>query len=395
MIREDKVFKETLLALLKESLRNESHIGEEVRALAADANGGDHFYSKLLALFIHAHFDEEEAEKHWQGIIENQRERADSLKQAGCIHLAVLDYFTRVTEYLNSPILVEHRFFKHIEKLVLTDHLTKLCNRRYFDISLSKEMRRAVRYQKALSVAMLDLDDFKKVNDKYGHPFGDLVLENFAGALEHSTRQEDIVCRYGGEEFVLLCPEINASGAMCLLARIRENIKGNPFFAEKGITFSAGVACYPQHLHDENPLSIVLAADQALYQAKRTGKDKAVEYSPDEQENPELRKFRWTIRYALGGRVLKNCTTHSVSKDMVRLEAEEPIQINDTLLLTITKDEDSPGEEICHIKANVVLAQRINNERFSYDLNIQASDQAELAIFDTIKQNSHFFGDYI
>jgi len=390
---ETENLKETLLTLLKQNIWEKSLIGEEIRHISVM---DDRFFSKLLALFIHAHFDEEEAKSYWPGIIANMQEMTEALHRPCAPSLAVLDYFTRVCQYLHSPILVESKFFRQTEKLVMTDHLTKLFNRRYFDISLSKEMRRAVRYTKTLSVVMIDLDNFKKINDTYGHMFGDLVLENFAGVLQRITRQEDIACRYGGEEFVILLPEVNASGGLCLLRRIRETLREIPLFAEKQITFSAGVACYPQHLIEQNPQSIVLAADHALYQAKQTGKDKAVEYNAEDEESKKQNYHihRWSIQYEMltmkGPVILTKCSTHSVTTEGARLEAGEGMQGDDDLVVLITKGKGSPQEETCRIQAKVALAQALDKNRFVYELKFCTPSQNQHTFLSQIKETTYF-----
>jgi diguanylate cyclase (GGDEF)-like protein len=379
--------------MLEQSIQEESFVREDIHALAAT---DDRFFSKLLALFIHVHFDEEKAKEYWQDILVNQREMTDALQRQCDPCLAILDYFTRVVPVLSTPLLIESKLFRQTEKLVMTDHLTKLFNRRYFDITLSKEMRRAIRYKKTLSVTMIDLDNFKKINDTYGHVFGDLVLENFASTILRITRQEDIVCRYGGEEFVILLPEVNAGGAMCLFKRIRENLRSIPLFAEKHITFSAGIACYPDHLTDENPQSIVLAADHALYQAKQTGKDKAVVYSEDEKKEAKqtYHIHRWSIQYEMhtvkGPFILKNCVTHSISNEGVRLEADECMQGDDILIVTITKEKGSPEEEACRIQAKVILGQPLDEKRFVYELKFQTPAQDQRTFLDQIKSNTYF-----
>ncbi len=163
-----------------------------------------------------------------------------------------------------------------LEKLASTDALTGLLNRRVFYDRLAEEFRRSVRYERPLSVLLLDLDYFKKVNDTYGHSAGDFVLAEFADILRHTVRDIDVVTRYGGEEFIVMLPEADAGAATMTAERIRQAVKARVFATGKAslrMTVSQGLAttpCAAIRTEDE----MVQAADAALYDAKRGGRDR-------------------------------------------------------------------------------------------------------------------------
>jgi len=164
----------------------------------------------------------------------------------------------------------------------IKDPLTGLYNRRYLEETLDREIRRAVRAEQALGILMLDLDHFKKFNDTYGHDAGDTVLRETAQFLEKSIRAEDIVCRFGGEEFVIVLPTADLSAAHARGERIRSKLcdlnvrhQGQPLGV---ITVSVGVAALP--LHGMSPKELLEAADTALYSAKREGRDRVVDAPP-------------------------------------------------------------------------------------------------------------------
>lgn len=165
-----------------------------------------------------------------------------------------------------------------VERLALTDELTGVPNRRHFLSRMEQEYERAKRYRHPLSLAMLDLDHFKRVNDLHGHPAGDLVLKHFAGLLRDQLRSEDLVGRLGGEEFALLLPETEQEGALQVLERIRQRLAGSALdniASGFAYTFSAGVAML---LPNEAPpcKDWIREADQALYQAKNAGRNRTV-----------------------------------------------------------------------------------------------------------------------
>jgi len=157
--------------------------------------------------------------------------------------------------------------------LALKDALTGLANRKRLDDEIEKEIWRAERYGKDLSLIMFDIDDFKKVNDTFGHPVGDHVLAELARVVRGVVRRVDIVARYGGEEFCILTPETPGSGACDLAEKLRQQIASSDFDAAGTVTVSFGVA---QYLPGESSQSLLSRADQALYQAKAEGKNRVV-----------------------------------------------------------------------------------------------------------------------
>jgi diguanylate cyclase (GGDEF)-like protein len=164
-----------------------------------------------------------------------------------------------------------------VERQAATDELTQLANRRAFMDALTTEERRASRSGAAFSVVVADLDDFKRVNDRFGHQTGDDVLRAFAGVIERELREIDLPARIGGEEFALLLPQTNDAGAVALAERIRAAFAGESLCLEQGVelrvTSSFGVAV---HAPGESVSALLGAADLALYRAKTEGKNAVV-----------------------------------------------------------------------------------------------------------------------
>ena len=160
----------------------------------------------------------------------------------------------------------------------IKDPLTGLYNRRYLEEMLDREIRRAARAEQSLGLLMLDLDHFKKFNDTYGHDAGDTVLRESGTFLAKSIRAEDIVCRFGGEEFVIILPTANLSAACARGERIRSKLRELTVLHQGQslgmVTVSVGVAALPEH--GTSPRELLEAADAALYRAKREGRDRVV-----------------------------------------------------------------------------------------------------------------------
>jgi diguanylate cyclase (GGDEF)-like protein len=164
-----------------------------------------------------------------------------------------------------------------LEKLSMTDRLTGLCNRRKLDQILEVEMRRSRRYNTPFSVILLDVDHFKQVNDQFGHQAGDAVLTRFGEALSIQMRDTDVLGRWGGEEFLLICPETVLNVALSLAKRLRQEILHMTYAVPVTVTASFGVA---QHVPGEDVMALVTRADAALYRAKQGGRNRIEQAKP-------------------------------------------------------------------------------------------------------------------
>lgn len=172
-----------------------------------------------------------------------------------------------------------------LQRLATTDPTTGVFTRRYFEERLEAECQAAERYNRALSLLMVDIDHFKRVNDRYGHQMGDHVLREIANILHASVRGTDTVARYGGEEFTIILIETQKEGedgAIAAAERIRHSIASDPIVtigrnSPVTVTVSIGVANYPADA--VYPKALVEAADQALYYAKRSGRNQVASFS--------------------------------------------------------------------------------------------------------------------
>lgn len=162
------------------------------------------------------------------------------------------------------------------QRLSITDGLTGIWNRRFFQMRLTQELERANRFDRPFSLLLIDIDHFKQMNDRFGHQRGDAILIELAQrVVHHTTRQVDTLARYGGEEFVLILPETGEDGADTVAEKIREEIAARPFGVEGeepiDVTVSIGYATYPQH--GKVGEDVLRAADLAMYLAKARGRN--------------------------------------------------------------------------------------------------------------------------
>ena len=186
-------------------------------------------------------------------------------------------------ERMTAATLVAHavvaldneRLHRIVERQALVDGLTGLANRRHGEEVLAVEVARAQRFGGPVGIVLADLDGFKDVNDRHGHPTGDIALREFADVLRETVRDVDLVCRWGGEEFLLVLPGTDTDGAEQLAERVRETLRDRVLVGPDGtpllVTASFGVASFPDAA---SPDQLVAEADRALYEAKRNGKDR-------------------------------------------------------------------------------------------------------------------------
>jgi diguanylate cyclase (GGDEF)-like protein len=180
------------------------------------------------------------------------------------------------------------RRYGEARKLAETDALTGLYNQRYFQETLRREVTRAHRYQRKLTLIVFDLDDFKSINDQVGHLAGDRVLAQAADRLREAVRSTDVACRIGGDEFAVIMPESSAEDGEQLFRRVHNSMRGTALGPdEQRLRLSGGIA---ELLHGDTPASLFERADAALYRAKEFGKDRAdVARAGEQHPDPDSR----------------------------------------------------------------------------------------------------------
>jgi len=172
---------------------------------------------------------------------------------------------------------IEANYHEEIYRLMTMDALTQTHNRRYFNEALEREFQRSIRYKRALSLLIFDIDHFKQINDDFGHVAGDSVLRQLAFVVKPRLRSQDVFARVGGEEFAVLLPEVDPQGVRAAAEKVRKLVESARFLVdgkEFGCTVSAGTSSF-----DSSTAAGVMlydAADRNLYEAKRAGRNRVV-----------------------------------------------------------------------------------------------------------------------
>lgn len=176
-----------------------------------------------------------------------------------------------------SISIANARLHAKIERMATTDGLTGLYNHRHFHERLSGEIRRLDRFPEPLSLMLMDIDYFKKVNDTYGHPAGDKILHGVAGILKAALRSIDVPARYGGEEFAAILPGTDSKGAKNIAERLRKTVMDHPFSVDgKTVKVTVSIGISTASISSKNKEELIERADQALYHAKKNGRNRSV-----------------------------------------------------------------------------------------------------------------------
>jgi diguanylate cyclase (GGDEF)-like protein len=351
----------------------------------------------LLRLLTQLDFEESEARTHWNGILRHRADLSSRLGREASVQLAALDYFQNVTPAIKNPKVVEMATFLATERSAITDGLTGLYNRPFFDASLRRELKRARRYGLAFSLVMLDLDDFKRVNDLHGHVVGDEALARLSDVIRASVREIDVACRYGGEEFALILPETSRTGAYIVSERIRMDAKetfdrkplGSTPSAAISMSVSGGIAIYPTDSNSAEGL--VRMADKALYRSKHEGKNRITLHAEEKRRSPRLdakkllvfreRRNRRDRRDRMTGELRSE--TMNLSRNGALVESQIPLTVGTELEIDIYLPQKRSD---FFLKGLVVRLEEAPGDHARYHLGVAfvADDEEDARRLETL-----------
>jgi diguanylate cyclase (GGDEF)-like protein len=232
---------------------------------------GRRFFSDLFYAITHQYFPPEAAENLWDEVLQHKKGLSNALARNVRTVVATLDYLSNITGDMHSPTLVCETVIEEIVGQSFRDGLTGLFNHSYFSEQIDLEVLRFLRYGVPVSLMMIDIDDFKGINDSCGHQEGDRILNIMSTGLMREARESDTCCRYGGEEFAVILPLTDMSIASRIAERVQLAMTTETADSRK-VTVSMGVASCCEITRSYRDL--VRKADAALYQAKRNGKNR-------------------------------------------------------------------------------------------------------------------------
>jgi diguanylate cyclase (GGDEF)-like protein len=234
----------------------------------------DKFYSTLLFALTHEKYTEEKSKDLWDSIVLHRDHLLKVLERDVGISVAALDYMTNIAKKIPSPKILAEEKTHQIAEIATRDELTGLYLRGIFDVFIERYINESVRYDTQLTLMLIDIDDFKKINDTHGHLKGDEVLAQIGKIIADNIRDSDLAARYGGEELAVILPQTNIGGAYKIAERIRKEVFGY-FKDDLGVTISIGLSCLEKGTDTSEIL--IAHADKALYKAKSAGKNRVVQ----------------------------------------------------------------------------------------------------------------------
>jgi diguanylate cyclase (GGDEF)-like protein len=325
-------------ALLRALQNSASATAAALARLEAQAPGLP-IYSTLLSLLTHLDFPEPAARRHWEKVCVHQRALRKTMRRDPGLRVALLDYFVNQTRVLRNPKVIEMALYQRTEQTALGDPLTGLFNRAYLAQVMRRETSRARRHGRPLSVIMLDIDDFKRINDTHGHLEGDRVLVKAAGLIKENLRDIDVAARYGGEEFAVVLPDTGRSGAFIVAQRIRMSFEGRLRSGREPVTISGGLAAYPSD--GLTPQQLLQFADQGLYRAKAAGKNR-IEPEKDERRQHERVRWQQDIGIERSGRRRISARGQNLSEGGMLVSMTEPVPVGSKVTVVVRVHDDGP-----------------------------------------------------
>ncbi len=245
----------------------------------------------IEAILDQVHTKVKEAGRYFNLKIKTSKSVQEILQEANIrLSLINLDYDQMNKQLIEAKIHLENltkeleEKNKILDNLANIDGLTGVYNHRYFQTVLDQEISRSLRYNTSISILMIDIDHFKRINDDFGHQVGDFVLREFSKIIQDNLRKYDILARYGGEEFVVILPESTAEQALIVAEKLRSVVEQTSIQDNREkyqLTASFGVStCFPATEDSFNKNTLINQADQALYEAKDKGRNQVMCYSP-------------------------------------------------------------------------------------------------------------------
>jgi len=229
-------------------------------------------FSELLFRLTHEVYTEKKATKLWNHILEHRENLKKKLHRDVGMLVSALDYLSNITGDISAPKIIDDRRIEEAAAMAMRDSLTGLYLRGVFDFSLERMIREHQRYKRSLSLLMIDIDDFKRVNDTLGHQAGDKVLHDIGKIVLNSIRTADFPARYGGEEMTVILPDTSLDQAVLLAEKLRVQISSD--FAEGDTPVTVSIGICSTNVKDFIPSAeLICKADKALYIAKTKGKN--------------------------------------------------------------------------------------------------------------------------
>lgn len=299
--------------------------------------GEKNIYARLLHVMCHLRLPPVEAKKTWENILSHRDLLEQKLGRPMGFRVAMLDYFVNESHELKNPKVIEIHVYAETARQAAIDELTGVFNRRFFDAAIEREAKQAMRRNREFSLLILDIDNFKKINDTHGHTTGDAVISALGKLLKRSIRSEDTPCRIGGEEFAVLLPETGIDGAMVVSEKIRSEFSKLKI-ASTDLSLSGGLATFPGDA--AGAAELIDRADQMLYFAKYSGKNRIICYSQNKRRHIRF-PFEWELSVVKNNGSAGKTRSQDVSIEGISFEIDEVAEPGELMSLHLNIDSEA------------------------------------------------------
>jgi diguanylate cyclase (GGDEF)-like protein len=356
-------FRQSLLEILEAGAAREERLIEEFERRKGP---GDPLYSPILYILTHLNFTERQAARHWRKIVEHRERLRGRLRRDPGLRVAILDYFLNVSHELKNPKVIEISIYERTERSAVTDGLTGLYNHAYLLQGLRQELLRAKRHDLRVALLLLDLDDFKHVNDLRGHVEGDRVLMRTAAIIRDCVREIDVAARYGGEEFAVLLPETSRLGAFVVAERIRRRVEERFRRGRAAVTVSGGIATFPEDAG--TPAELIVQADAGLYRAKAEGKNRITLAGPQGERRRHQRAAARHGATLATGEGKAAARVKNISDGGLLVTLRRPVAVGSRVSLHIQAQGATPMD----LSGEVVHVERVPGEtEAAFDVGVR------------------------
>ncbi len=373
--RMDLTLKKTLIGYMLESKNDDSFIKKTNRLYTTR---GVEVLLTLFRLLAGIDIPPEQCSLHWEKTQMHRQKLSELLGRNVDIATALCDYLQSTTRFLNHPRLIEASHYENVINETINDKLTGLFNRPYFDEAFNLQVALAKRYQEEFTILFLDIDNFKEVNDTYGHLAGDTALREISAIILKEKRDSDIAARFGGEEFVLLMSHTDNVSAFIFAERLRKQVEmleishlGQVF----KLTVSGGIASFP--LNSDDPKQLLQMADNAVYLAKGAGKNTISHFKEEKRRYLRVKIHQPVLAQELDFN--DSSTFTGTSKDIciggILFENNGPLPLGALIKVKVPVNEDIPLMLI----GTVVRVESFENGKYDIGMTTSFKEMAKIA----------------
>jgi diguanylate cyclase (GGDEF)-like protein len=356
---------------------NDDHFISKLSELIASDSGGV-VCQAIFEIYADIELSPTRAAQCWESLLVHRSEMILALGRPINLVAVMCDYFALQNDAISDPKLLEMAAYENIILQSTHDNLTGLYNRRYFTNAVTQNIALAKRNQNDLSILFIDVDDFKDVNDIYGHDAGDQALRQISKVISGAIRQSDVAARYGGEEFIVLLPFTNSIETLILAERIRVSVEACKLEVDGkalSITISGGIATYP--VNAQSAEDLITLADSALYYAKGAGKNNISLFKEDNRRFVRI-DLRKTVQVKeLGFSQLDAFL--GIGKDIcvggILFENTQPLVIGTKIQVSVPIGNEGPVLLI----GTVVRIEMLASERYDIGVVIAFKEMEKIA----------------